>query len=123
MKPRSRRTGSEQGDTKHQHVEWTSQHAYAESGRYTKDWIDTVAVDGLPNGAPEKSAAIGCGIVQLCLDHEGELWYEEYGTVPATWECQKSIKRCQVFALRIGRRVSKQKCVLVLITFGIHALD
>ena len=37
-------------------------------------------------------AAIGYGMVQPFFDHEGEPKYGEYGTEPATWECQQSIE-------------------------------
>ena len=39
--------------------------------------MGTVAIDASLEGAPGKYAAIGNGIVQLCLDHETE---PKYGT-------------------------------------------
>ena len=44
-------------------------------------------------GGTRKERTIGYGMVQLCVDHEGQPKYGEYGTVPAKCECQKSIQK------------------------------
>ena len=38
--------------------------------------------------------------VHTCFDHEGEPEHAEHSSVPATWECQRHIYGCDVFALR-----------------------
>ena len=53
-------------------------------------------------------------MLQLCLDHEGEPMYGAYGTVPATWECQKSINRCEVFA--VGKALENAGFPLTILT-------
>ena len=68
-------------------------------GKYTEHWIATLAKNGSLKGTPGKHLAVGCTIAQMCFDHE-QPQYGDYGTVPAKWECQASIKRCQVFAPR-----------------------
>ena len=40
-----------------------------------------------------KRAAIVDGSAQLCSDHEGGSEHGEYGTVPASWECQRGTKK------------------------------
>ena len=87
MKPCERRTGCEWEDTEHQPEEWISQDADAGGGRYTKDCIGTLQINGSLERAPGKYAANGYVILQLCLDHEGEPTYAKYGTAPANWDC------------------------------------
>ena len=45
-------------------------------------------------------SAVGYGIAQLWFDHASEPTCGEHGTVPAQWERQETIKRCEVFAIR-----------------------
>ena len=46
VKPYSRRAGYEWQDTKYDREECRSQSTMNEEGRYTEDWIGTVAIDG-----------------------------------------------------------------------------
>ena len=81
--PMEKRTGFELEDTECKQDSWVSQSARDEGGRYTKDWLGTLAIDGSLKEAPGKYAVIGYGIVQLCSSHAGEPKDGEYGTVPA----------------------------------------
>ena len=62
-------------------------------GRYTTCRISTVAIDGSLKRAPGNYAAIGYGIVQLCIGHGGEPKYgEQYQECGDARKAQKDAK-------------------------------
>ena len=63
-------------DTWHVQEEKGSQNRRDEGGKYAKDRVRTVPIDGSLKGAPRKYAAIGNGIVQLGFDHKVGPKYE-----------------------------------------------
>ena len=77
------------GRHKHIEEEWVSQGTRDEGGRYPKDWISTVAIDGSLKGAPGKN------FVSIMKKTPGfdVVQYQHSGNVICA-------QRCEVFALR-----------------------
>ena len=67
-----------------------------------------VVIHGSLEGIRRTHSAIGYGTAQLWFDHASEPTCGEYGTVPAQWERQDTIKRCELFG--IGKAFGTWSC-------------